>query len=110
MCNVRMARKLHLRLGWMQQMVRVDTVYYIYLVPEVPKSMRETIDIHRIPAKTVGRIKGSEMAKPKRASHRAITFGMRLIICCAAASQDSRLAALIPASRILLRMGSELKT
>ena len=83
-------------------MIGIDTVYDIHVVPQVAKSMRQAIDIHCIAAEAIGRIKGSEVAESERARHSAITFGMRFIICCAAASHESRLAALIPASRITL--------
>ncbi len=105
-----MARILNLRLRRMQQVIRVHTVNYIHLVSGVTKRVRQTVDIHRISAETVGRIKGGEVAESKRASHSVNTFGIKLISCWAAASQESRLAAVIPASRRLLRRGSEVKT
>jgi hypothetical protein len=53
--------ELDSRLRWMQQMVRVNAMDYVNLMSCVSQRVRQSIDVHRITAKAVWRVKSCQM-------------------------------------------------
>ena len=78
--HVRMAGKLDFWLGRVQQLIRVSTVNDIHPVPLVPEGVRQTINVHRVAAETVRRVKSRQMQKIERTAHCVTTFCITLII------------------------------
>jgi hypothetical protein len=52
---------LNLRLGRVQQMIGVNAVNDINLMPGVAQRMAQAIEIHRVATEAVGRIEGCEV-------------------------------------------------
>src|SRR5262245_51542674 len=95
--------KFDFRLGRVQQFIRVSTVNDIHAVPLVSEGVRQSINVHRIPAETVWRVECRQVEKIERTAHCVTTCCMTLIIWRAAESQVSRPAAASPAPRICCR-------
>ena len=53
----------------MKQMVRIDAVHDIDVMPSLAERVGEPVDVHRVAAKAVGRIEGGEMKKAQRSFH-----------------------------------------
>src|SRR5262245_53316622 len=105
-----MQRKIDFRFGGVQQVIRVGAVNNVDVMSSVTQRMRQTIDVHGIPAKAVRRVKRCQMQEIEQAAHDITTFRITPIIWRAEASQVSRWAAASPAERICCRNWSEDKT
>ena len=67
--NVGMFIKLDLRLGGMLQVIGVDAVDHIHMMTLVPQDMRQAVDIHRVPAKTIRWVESGQMQEIEGAVH-----------------------------------------
>ena len=55
------------RLGRMQQVVGIDAVNHIYVMPLVAQSMRQTVQLHGVATKAVRRVKRGEVEEAEGA-------------------------------------------
>lgn len=82
----------------MLQVVGVEAVHDIDVVPCVAQGVRQAVDVHGITPETVGGVKSREMEDVERSTHAWVaTFRITLRICRAAASHVSWRAAANPA-------------
>src|SRR5262245_38425260 len=68
-------------LGRVEKVVCVDAVHHIHVVAAVGERMRETVDVHRVPAEAVRRVERGEVQKAEGSTHRAATERTTARIC-----------------------------
>jgi hypothetical protein len=87
--DIWMIGEFYLWLCRMKQVVGVDAMDDIDMMPSVSKCMAQAIDIHSVATETIRGVKGSKMQEIKWTSHFAILFLIRFPTCCLRVSKVS---------------------
>src|ERR1041384_6932183 len=108
--NVGVLGKCYWGFRSVHQVIRIDAVNHVNMMPLIAERMGEPVDLHGVAAKAVGRVKRGELEKIERSAHATATLPITVIIWRAASSQDKRAAAASPEARMRDRKSLEAST